>query len=325
MLVRIHKDWTFPNILRQTPKGKGFWNNIQFTTDEVNNCDLLLVLNRPAENILIKCFPGNIWLMSQESPIDFYTWHTKSFKYFSKVFSFWDKSYSPNIIHTQTSLPWHIDKNFDELLILSENKNNIKQNKTSWVTSNAASKQGHRLRIQFKNYLEKSNFSFDLFGRGFRPIEDKFDGIYPYKYSIAIENYSCNDYWTEKIADCFLSWTMPIYYGCTNITEYFPKESMILIDPTKPEEAIKKIHTAINNNSWEENLPYIRKARELILNEYQLFPSVEKKIQEFANVSKKKCWYYIPANTPYKHNKLSSILENKKLTSKKIFNNITNR
>ena len=30
---------------------------------------------------------------------------------------------------------------------------------------------------------------------------------------------------SEKIADCFLAWTMPIYYGCPRIAEYFPAES----------------------------------------------------------------------------------------------------
>ena len=41
------------------------------------------------------------------------------------------------------------------------------------------------------------------------------------KFSIAIENYSSENYLTEKVLDCFLSKTIPIYYGCPNIGEFF--------------------------------------------------------------------------------------------------------
>ena len=56
-----------------------------------------------------------------------------------------------------------------------------------------------------------------------------------------MENAVIPDYWTEKIADCFLAWTLPIYYGCPNLEDYFPEKSFIRIDIEKPEEAIDSI------------------------------------------------------------------------------------
>ena len=40
-------------------------------------------------------------------------------------------------------------------------------------------------------------------------------------FHIAIENTSIKNYFSEKLLDCFQTKTVPIYYGCMNICEYF--------------------------------------------------------------------------------------------------------
>jgi hypothetical protein len=40
-------------------------------------------------------------------------------------------------------------------------------------------------------------------------------------FHIAIENTSIANFFTEKLLDCFQTKTVPIYYGCTNIGDYF--------------------------------------------------------------------------------------------------------
>ncbi|MEM6843549.1 MAG: glycosyltransferase family 10 [Bacteroidota bacterium] len=300
--------------MRQTPAESRKWGNITFTEEEIDECDVLVVLNRPYKSIIIKTRQHGKWLFSQESPIDLYRWHTNSFQYFDRVYSFWPKSHqyrSDHIHYIQTGLPWHINKSYDELINLPSQAEQ-KRDAISWVTSNASNKPGHKIRMSFKRYLEETRFNFDLFGRGFTPIDDKFDAIYPYKYSIAIENFSCNDYWTEKIADCFLSWTMPIYFGCSNIEDYFPKESMIRIDPNRPKEAVQTIRSAVNEKKWEANLEAIGEARSLILNEYQIFPMIAKKIQE-STLPEAKSWAFIPANRLEQNNNFKGWLRHQKL------------
>ena len=61
----------------------------------------------------------------------------------------------------------------------------------------------------------------DFFGFGIKDLKNKKDAIDPYLFSIAIENSKHDNYWTEKIADVFLGNTMPIYYGCNNIYDFF--------------------------------------------------------------------------------------------------------
>ncbi len=100
----------------------------------------------------------------------------------------------------------------------------------------------------------------------------------PYRYSLAIENFSNAYYWSEKLADCFLAWSMPIYYGCTRITDYFPAESMLVIDIHDP-HYVDQIREAIQSKAWERNLEAIACARQLVLDKYQLFPFIAQEIR----------------------------------------------
>lgn len=298
MLVRIHKDWDFPDVRQQSPSSSCSWRGVEFTFEPVERCDLFIALNPPNKDIRVHCPRGNKWLFTGESPIEQYRWHIDSFKYFDKVFTFWDDSVASNIVHDQTSLPWHIGRSYDELIELSYMKAApYKRDGVSWVTSNATHKEGHKLRMALKDYLLQNDFKFDLFGRGFDPIEDKFDGIYPYKYSIAVENYSCNDYWTEKIADCFLSWTVPIYWGAKNILSYFPEKSIIKINPNNLQESFEIIKRAVDEDYFSSNIEAIAEARDLVLNKYQLFPHVSGLISRYGLMNNGKCINnFIPAN-----------------------------
>jgi hypothetical protein len=74
---------------------------------------------------------------------------------------------------------------------------------------------------------------------------------------------------------------MPIYYGCTRITDYFPAESLIQIDINQPDAAMEIIQEAIASNAWQRNLDAIAYARELILNRYQFFPFMVRQIRHF--------------------------------------------
>ena len=70
-LVRIVKDWDYPDLLRQTPGGSGVWGNIQFTLDPADECDYLLMLNnRLQAPVTTRCPRENIWAIMQEPYIE---------------------------------------------------------------------------------------------------------------------------------------------------------------------------------------------------------------------------------------------------------------
>jgi len=64
---------------------------------------------------------------------------------------------------------------------------------------------------------------------------------------------------------------MPIYYGCTNINDYFPRNSLVQIDIEDP-DVMEKIQRIINSSLWIDNKKEIAYARRLILDKYQFFP-----------------------------------------------------
>jgi hypothetical protein len=270
MLVYLDKNYDRPDIFRQTPLGSGNWEDLTITTNCPEECDYVVVLNHPTKDIQVKCRKGGRILIIQEPPYKSNDYLTDHFPYFDLIITAYDSSYSSHIKHAQAALPWLIDKTFQELLDLTPTEN--KQDKASWITTTKNLYQGHEARLAFLEHAKAKKDLIDLFGRGIHPLNDKFEGINPYKYGLAIENYSDFNYWTEKISDIYLSWSMPIYYGCKNIGDFFPERSFIKIDIFKPEEAMEIMEKAIRDKLWDKNKDAIKQARELILNEYQFFP-----------------------------------------------------
>ena len=97
----------------------------------------------------------------------------------------------------------------------------------SMISSNKGMTDGQKLRLKF---ISENKGKFDLFGRGFNEINLKDEGIIDYMFSVAIENTKYDDYFTEKILDCFASGTIPIYYGTDNISNYFNDNGIIKLD-----------------------------------------------------------------------------------------------
>lgn len=301
MLVRIVKDWIYPeSFFGQTPAGDGVWEDITFTEDAVAECDYLLVLQRPPYTIDVMCPIGNAWLITQEPPTKYFKFFAKSFPYFDRVYSYYRDVKHPAIQSMQPVLPWHLLKSYQYLSSLSQDDVGGKRSEIVWITSSKSGFAGQTARMIFLKHLRTVDFKINLFGRGFTPINDKFDGLFPFKYALAVENYSQDHYWTEKIADCFLSWCLPFYWGAENLDEYFPKESFIRIDIHDPEKALLTIQEAIRNNEWEKRLNFIEDARNLILNKYQFFPYLSAMIKDAHELRTEKSVrrYLIPEN-PY--------------------------
>ncbi len=89
---------------------------------------------------------------------------------------------------------------------------------------------GHRLRHQI---VAGTNGKVDLWGRGYREMADKIDGLKEYRYTFCIENFR-KDYWfTEKLIDCFVTGTLPIYWGCPSIGDVFNINGMLCFEDIK--------------------------------------------------------------------------------------------
>ena len=128
----------------------------------------------------------------------------------------------------------------------------------------------HQTRYNFLTQIKQHVPNLVYYGRGYQFVEKKLEGINPYKYHITLENHVGPHHWTEKLSDSFLGLSLPFYSGCTNLEDYFPKESFISIDMRDPAEAGKIINKAIENNEFEKRLPALQEARRLVIEEYNL-------------------------------------------------------
>lgn len=120
----------------------------------------------------------------------------------------------------------------------------------------------------------------DIFGSDFNQIPDKWDAIYPYKYHIVVENSSIENYWTEKLSDAFLAQSYPIYYGCKNLSRYFPTSSFTSIDISEPDQAISIIEKIMGDRTYERSIKYVMEANSLVLDKYNIFPMIAQMCDE---------------------------------------------
>ena len=276
MLIRIVKSWDKPDLLRQTPGGAGTWGDCTFTLDPVERCDYLVALNHLPGTLTVEVPRSRVWCFVQEPPIPAYRWIEKGLPSYTRLFTQDRRLKGPKITHTHGCLPWHVGRSYDQL---HASPPPAKSRDLAWITSNMAQYEGHRRRLRFLQQLQTARVPFDLFGRGFNPVADKWDGLAPYRYAVAVENHSSPDYWTEKIADCFLAGTMPLYFGATNISAYFPAESFVWIDIADTATP-KLIAETIRSDRAEKNRDALAEARRRVLDEHNLFARLAALIAE---------------------------------------------
>jgi hypothetical protein len=86
---------------------------------------------------------------------------------------------------------------------------------------------GHKMR---RHIVAGAEGYIDLFGSGYNPIDNKITGLKDYRYTFCIENYK-RDYWfTEKLIDCFMTGSLPIYWGCPSIGDFFNTDGMLCFE-----------------------------------------------------------------------------------------------
>ncbi len=254
-------------IWRQTPGRRGVWGNCQFFRD-TDECDYWVVLDSfLAHRENTRCPKGNMILLTGEPP-GVRTYDRNFLQQFATVVTCHRNLSHPHVINTQL-LPWLVNKDYDQLKEINRFE---KTREISLICSTKAFTKGHRKRLKFLQAVnENFKSNIDIYGRGIRPIEDKWDAIARYKYHIVLENGSYPDYWTEKLSDAFLGGAYPFYYGCPNLSDYFPVQSYTQINIDDIALSIKIIKDVVANNEYAKSVNNLMLARKLILDKYNLF------------------------------------------------------
>ncbi|MBD3279079.1 MAG: hypothetical protein GF388_12330, partial [Candidatus Aegiribacteria sp.] len=119
-------------------------------------------------------------------------------------------------------------------------------------------------------FQEHSDIPFDVFGRppflhlpNYRgeltPHSQKFVTLAEYRYSLCFENIYdplwSKGYMTEKLLDCLMCGTVPIYLGCYNVEEYIPPECFIDFRTFKDYSELDEFLHGISDSEYSD---YIR-------------------------------------------------------------------
>ena len=146
----------------------------------------------------------------------------------------------------------------------------------SIIASDKRQVEGHRLRHIAIDILKSNNIEIDVYGRGYRPIEYKLSSLMDYAFSLVIENSRSDYYFTEKLIDSFMTGTVPIYWGCPSIGDFFNLDGMIIFNDI--EDLLFKINS-LSLEKYNDMLPAIKenfeKAKEFLIAEDWIYKNTK--------------------------------------------------
>ncbi len=204
------------------------------------------------------------WLMeptvSDRVNMRFTTIHSRIF---SRIYAHNATSSSDRAEIAPPMVPPHVPSSEPQILV---------NRKTKFVSAIGSRQQAldfHRVRTQILDAIEKDeNLDIEVFGKGRTFIPEKIEGLRDFRYSIAIENSLTDNYWTEKLSDCFLAMTVPIYLGAPNASDFFPLNSMIQVSEEQLTSGLSELLGQLSKEDYESRIPDLLRARELVLNRY---------------------------------------------------------
>jgi hypothetical protein len=175
---------------------------------------------------------------------------------------------------------WELEKqklNYD-IRSLREMKPLSKTKVISIITSQKNFMPGHIKRTYFINELKKRyQNEIDFYGNESLKLNDKAEGINDYKFHLCFENSIGDNYWTEKLSDPILGFSIPIYYGCNNIENFF-NGGIIKIDLDDTKASLNIIGEIIKNSDviYSKMKNDLIENRKIILNDQNLISFIKK-------------------------------------------------
>jgi hypothetical protein len=145
---------------------------------------------------------------------------------------------------------------FDRELLSKINNGLFAPYGTYWVTNNKiynkdklvsiiASFKNETLGHKIRHHVINTFSGIDVYGKhpNYTYVVSKNEALDNYYFSIVIENSIQDSYWTEKLLDCFVTKTIPIYWGTRDVCNFFNKDGILFFDKSKELKDILDIIT----------------------------------------------------------------------------------
>lgn len=124
------------------------------------------------------------------------------------------------------------------------------------VASNKRMTKAHRFRHEVISAVK----NIDVYGLGYRRINKKIDVLRDYMFCIVMENQVMDYLFTEKLIDCLVTGTIPIYYGCPSIGDFFDTEGFLTFNTI---EELSDIIPKLDKEFYDSKIEHIKNNFEL--------------------------------------------------------------
>ena len=325
---------TLPNIVefysKITPGCKGIWKNIVGTLD-IEKADYIVVLDDISPDLISEGIEYFLQKVNYDyDKIIFFDRENISITK-KRPKSWFTKKILPKLKHNCSTVKGYsytfantnfINKTYDELKSMEYPR---KDKLISAVVSSAEYAKTYTERKKFLIKYSENN-TIDIFGRGWDPdilgknykgelgcyfgsdpgpkgATSKTDGLLPYKYSIALQNFPNDPVISEKFTDVILLWSIPIWSG--SHTNPYPKDSYLMINVLNFED-IEKIREFIKNPITKETIEVLKETRNLILDKHNIWEHIYQIIKDFSHYQKEYKTNCVPTKGTKKKYKCSS-------------------
>jgi hypothetical protein len=273
-----------------TPKHAGVWEHLVGCTT-VEEADVVFIMEGIAshqwkDTTLIKQLSSKKLFVIRHEPPDVYPSNSSMVGLNAIPPELRDKA----IVVDYTKHPiWYFSKpelieshSHEELLSMSHQP---RTKKLSCLVSGKTMITGHRKRLDFINRLIKDSPEIlTLYGRNNIPYhnhrgsltaKEKYLAYEGFEYTLCFENSQVLNYFSDKLFDAILMWSMPIYWGAPNVREYLPVDAFYTLSKDLNDTDIEMVKSVCKRPPTEKNIKAIEEARELIINKYSLWPSLQ--------------------------------------------------
>jgi len=284
------------SILKMTPGCKGIWKNIQAVLNP-NDADYYIIMDGESQQ----------WPIMEKKAIYFGQHPNTPYSPIDKIFEGKNGLLKFPLNKYLNFGEWWIDYNYDQLIAMKPPK------KTKQLACIATYQDHHPMYIQRQNFLrelvtKQSSLNINLYGRPQEKYENddilkpfykgvlgnkNFNAIkgehiigknvlIDYKYSLEFDVGPCTNYISERFYDAILLWCTPIYFGCTNISDFLPhQEKAYYIFDQHNLIHINRIKACIEGMNYY--LEALNKVRDLLLNKYQTWAYVHHVVNNIKN------------------------------------------
>lgn len=259
----------------QTPNNDGVWEDL-IGVANYEEADYIVIQDNTIIKPNLNSFPKEKLLYFSREALDNFSIRQYPEDKFTH-FSYWDNTgylFTKWIYKRQGY--GGTSKTYSELI----NENLVTKNKQlCCILSNKEMCEGHTLRKKFTKEL-LTKYEFDLYGSvSFRNSNlvdnDKNKTLVNYKYCLGFDNQdNIDNFFGTQFTDAILAECCPIFWCGTDLSKHFPDGSYIQID-IKKENETDRIIEILKNDNFEKRIPAIKEAKKLLLNKYNVWPTIK--------------------------------------------------